>query len=76
MDDALGVNHHLNLRRRDAKKETRLDHLKCFVHHRGGVDRNLATHDPIGMGTGLLGRDIVCVNTIAAIVLERTVVAE
>eukprot|EP01136_Pigoraptor_vietnamica_P026049 Opistho-1_new@80667 len=54
MDHALGVDHHLDLRCGQAEQVAGLDDLERLVHHGGGVDRNLATHHPVGMGAGLV----------------------
>ena len=51
------MNHDLDLLCGDSKEPVRLDHFKTFIHHRGGIDRNLAPHHPVGMGHGLLGRN-------------------
>ena len=59
VDDALRMDHHLDLRRRHAKQVARLDHLQRLVHHGGRIDRDLASHDPVRVRAGLLGRDRV-----------------
>ena len=57
MDDALRVNHHLDVGRRCAKQPVRLDHLEALVHQRCRVDRDLAAHAPIRVLAGLFWAD-------------------
>src|SRR5207253_7489543 len=42
---------------RDAEEKMRLDDLQSFVHHRGGVDRDLWTHLPGRVRQGILDGD-------------------
>ncbi len=55
--DALRMHHDLDLLRRDAEQETRLDQLQALVHQRSGVDRDLATHHPVRVSARGLGGD-------------------
>ena len=59
MDDALGIDHDFDLRRRHAEQVGGFDHLQGLVHHGRRINRDLAAHHPIGMGAGLVGRDQV-----------------
>ncbi|MNX84668.1 hypothetical protein D3C86_1164780 [compost metagenome] len=59
MDHALRVDHHLDALGRHREQPARLDGLEALVHHRRGVDRDLAAHAPGGMRAGLVGRDAV-----------------
>ena len=42
----------------EAEEPAGLDHFEGLVHERGGVDGDLGTHAPGGMGQGLLGGDV------------------
>ena len=55
MDDALPVDTDVDVSGRYAEEVVRLDHLQPFIHHRGGVDRHLAAHIPVGIPERLLG---------------------
>src|SRR5687767_6479800 len=46
MDDALRMNDHTDARHFDVEKPACFDHLETFVKESGGIDRDLATHDP------------------------------
>src|SRR5207249_11831891 len=56
MDNALGMDDHLDLLARGTEKPMRLDDFETLVHHRRRIDRDLAPHAPAWMGTGLIGR--------------------
>ncbi len=59
MDDALPVNQHLDLRGRDIEQPPGFNHLEPFVHERGGIDRDLRAHLPVGMPQRLLGLHVL-----------------
>jgi hypothetical protein len=42
---------------REVEQPAGLDDLERLVHHRRGVDRDLAAHDPVRVRAGLVGRD-------------------
>ena len=54
----LRVHHHVDLRLGQAEQQRRLDDLEPFVHERGGVDRDLAAHFPLGVIACFIGRDM------------------
>ena len=54
MDDALRVDHHINLCSRKPEEPARLDDFEPLVHERGRVDRDLAAHLPSRMPERLL----------------------
>jgi len=58
MDDALRMHDDVDGLWRDAEQSMRFDDFKSLVHHRSGVDRDLATHCPVRMRTSLLGCDV------------------
>ena len=49
MDNTLALYHHLYLLCRQAEQPDSLDQLQPFVHQRGGINGDLASHTPIGM---------------------------
>ena len=53
-----------------AEQQAGLDELEPLVHERGGIDRDLAAHDPVRMRAGLIGRDALEARAIG--VEERT----
>src|SRR5437667_12459018 len=58
MDNALRMNHNFHALHIDAEKPVRLDHLKCLVEKRGGIDCDFGPHIPGRMKKGLLWCDL------------------
>src|SRR5258706_16106697 len=56
MNGGLGVNNDIDLVRTHVKQPARLDHFETLVDERCGIDRDAATHTPVRMSEGLLGR--------------------
>ena len=56
MDDGLRVHEHVDHFCGHVEEVMRLDDLEALVHQRGGIDRDLRTHRPVGMAQGLLRR--------------------
>ena len=54
MHHALRMNHDLDLLRRRAEQPVRFDDFERLVHHGRRIHRNLAPHDPVRMGAGLV----------------------
>ena len=54
--DALPMDDDFDLRRVGAEQPVRLDDFESLVHHRRGVDRDLASHRPRRMRARLVGR--------------------
>ena len=52
------MDQHLESLDRHAEQPVRFDHLQPLVHHGGGVDRDLASHNPVGVSASLVGRDV------------------
>ena len=59
MDRALRLYHNSDLIVGHGKEMMRLDHFEAFIHERGRIDRNLATHVPRRMAERLFNRDIL-----------------
>src|SRR3954468_14609104 len=59
MNDALRVYDHVYLLWFRLEQETRLDYFESFVHQCRRVNRNLASHYPFWMSTGLLWRNVL-----------------
>ena len=59
MNHALRMDDHLDPLRRRVEQQTGFDQFQTLVHHRGGIHRNLASHDPVRMGHGLVRRHVV-----------------
>jgi len=57
MDDALGVDDDLDAVHADVEEPAGLNHFEAFVEERGGVDGDLASHDPGGVFEGLFECD-------------------
>src|ERR1044071_3732699 len=49
MNDAFGVDNHIDLLIFQAEKPFGLDHLEPFVHQRRAIDRDSGAHSPVGM---------------------------
>ena len=47
MNNALPMNHDLDLGLRDIEEPAGFNHFKSLVHQRGGVDRDFRAHFPI-----------------------------
>lgn len=58
MHDALGVDKHLNIIRRDAEQVHGLNKFQALIHHGRGVNADLRAHAPVRMADSHLGRDI------------------
>ena len=53
MDDALGMNHDLDMVVIKAKQVMGLNHFQPFIHQGSGIHSDLATHAPVGMAGGI-----------------------
>ncbi len=58
MDDALGVDDDLDAVHADVEEPAGLDHFEAFVEEGGGVDGDLAAHDPGRVFEGLFEGDL------------------
>ena len=56
MNNALGVNQHVDRRFQNAEQPPGLDDFQPFVHHRRRVNGDFFPHRPIGVPQGLCGR--------------------
>ena len=55
VDDGFGVHDHVDLVGLEVEEPLGFDDFEAFVHHRGGVDRDLGAHVPVGVLEGLGG---------------------